>query len=60
MALSNFALFGGSFLTPVIVGKLTQELGWRWPFYLVAIISGVVFPLASSNYKIPVSLVHGN
>ncbi|CUS13787.1 unnamed protein product [Tuber aestivum] len=45
MALSNFALFGGSFLTPVIVGKVTGELGWQWPFFLISIFSGVLLPL---------------
>ncbi|PWW76241.1 MFS general substrate transporter [Tuber magnatum] len=45
MALSNFALFGGSFLTPVIVGKITGELGWQWPFFLVAIFTGALLPL---------------
>ncbi|CAZ86481.1 unnamed protein product [Tuber melanosporum] len=45
MALANFSLFGGAFLTPVIVGKITGELGWQWPFFLVAIITGVMLPL---------------
>jgi MFS family permease len=44
MAVSNVALFGSSFLTPVIVGKITRELGWQWTFYLVAIFSGVCLP----------------
>ncbi|EEH37857.2 member of major facilitator superfamily multidrug-resistance protein [Paracoccidioides lutzii Pb01] len=44
MALSNVALFGGCFLTPVIVGKLTASLGWEWSFYLLAIFSGVCLP----------------
>ena len=45
MALSNVAVFGGAFLTPVIVGKLTSTLGWDWSFYLVAIFSGACIPL---------------
>ena len=45
MALSNLSLFGGAFFTPVIVGKMTHSLGWPWPFYFVAIFSGVVLPL---------------
>lgn len=45
MALSNMALFGGAFFTPIIVGKLSFELGWQWSFYLVAIFAGVCFPL---------------
>ncbi|KAH0543489.1 hypothetical protein FGG08_002157 [Glutinoglossum americanum] len=45
MALSNLSLFGGAFFTPVIVGKMTHSLGWPWPFYFVAIFSGVVLPM---------------
>jgi MFS family permease len=44
MAVSNVALFGGSFLTPVFVGKITDSLGWQWTFYFVAIFTGVAFP----------------
>jgi len=47
MALANFSLFGGAFLTPVIVGKITKELGWRWPFFLVAIFTGAMLPAVS-------------
>ena len=45
MALSNLALFGGAFFTPVIVGKMTNTLGWQWTFYFCAIFSGVLLPL---------------
>jgi MFS family permease len=45
MALSNLSLFGGAFFTPVIVGKMTHDMGWRWPFYFLAIFSAVVLPL---------------
>lgn len=45
MAISNVAVFGGAFLTPVIVGKLTSTLGWEWSFYLVAIFAGACVPL---------------
>ncbi|KAF8539640.1 MFS general substrate transporter [Trichophaea hybrida] len=45
MAFTNFALFGGAFFTPVIVGKMTSVMGWRWPLYFVAIFSGVLFPI---------------
>ncbi|KAI9853921.1 MAG: hypothetical protein M1824_000796 [Vezdaea acicularis] len=45
LALTNLALFGGAFFTPVIVGKMTYSLGWRWPFYFVAIFAGLFFPL---------------
>ena len=44
MAVSNVALFGGAFLTPVIVGKMTRDIGWEWTFYLLAIFSAVAFP----------------
>lgn len=44
MAVSNVALFGGSFLTPVIVGKMTASIGWEWTFYFIAIFSAVAFP----------------
>ena len=44
MAFSNLAVFGGAFFTPVVVGKITDSLGWRWTFYLVAIFSAIVFP----------------
>ena len=45
MALSNVALFGGAFMTPVIVGKMSNEIGWEWPFFCVAIFSGVFLPI---------------
>lgn len=45
MALSNLALYGGAFFTPVIVGIMTEKIGWRWPFYLLAIFSFILVPL---------------
>lgn len=45
MALANLSLFGGAFLAPVIVGKLTATLGWEWSFKIVAIISGALLPV---------------
>ncbi|KAI9720912.1 MAG: hypothetical protein M1828_005482 [Chrysothrix sp. TS-e1954] len=45
MALSNLALFGGAFFTPVIVGKINASLGWKWSFYFVTIFSGLFLPL---------------
>lgn len=45
MAFSNVALFGGAFMTPVIVGKMSNEIGWEWPFFCVAIFSGVFLPV---------------
>ena len=44
MALSNLALFGGAFFTPVIVGRMTAVMGWEWPFYFVSIFAGVLLP----------------
>lgn len=44
MALSNLALYGGAFFTPVIVGIATERIGWEWTFWLVAIFSGILFP----------------
>ena len=44
MALSNLALFGGAFFTPVIVGKITHTIGWKWSFYLIAIFSAALLP----------------
>lgn len=45
MALTNVALFGGAFLTPVLVGKITYEIGWPWTFYFIAIFMGLMLPL---------------
>ena len=45
MALTNVALFGGAFLTPVIVGKMSFEIGWQWTFYLIAILMGIALPV---------------
>ncbi|CAK4029306.1 MFS general substrate transporter [Lecanosticta acicola] len=44
MALSNLCLFGGAFFTPVIVGKMTDSIGWQWTFYFIAIFSAVMLP----------------
>jgi MFS family permease len=45
MALSNVAVFGGAFFTPILVGKITHTIGWPWSFYFVAIFTAVCFPL---------------
>jgi MFS family permease len=45
MALTNFCVFGGSFMTPVVVGRMVRSLGWQWSFYFVSIFSGVMFVL---------------
>ncbi len=44
MALSNLALFGGAFFTPVLVGKITNTIGWEWTFYMVAIFMSALLP----------------
>ncbi|RAL09463.1 putative MFS transporter [Aspergillus homomorphus CBS 101889] len=45
MTLSNVALFGAAFLTPVLAGKITHSLGWDWTFYLVSIFTAAALPL---------------
>lgn len=45
MALSNLAVFGGAFFTPILVGKITYTIGWDWSFYFVTIFCGVCLPL---------------
>ena len=45
MALANLAVFGGSFFTPILVGKITHTIGWPWSFYFVTIFAGVCLPL---------------
>ncbi|KAF2740469.1 putative MFS transporter [Polyplosphaeria fusca] len=45
MALSNLALFGGAFFTPVLVGKIAATMGYEWTFYFVAIFAAVMLPL---------------
>ncbi|KAI5466212.1 major facilitator superfamily domain-containing protein [Mariannaea sp. PMI_226] len=37
MAFTNLAIFGGAFFTPIVVGKITESLGWKWTFFFVAI-----------------------
>ncbi|KAH6957622.1 major facilitator superfamily domain-containing protein [Ilyonectria sp. MPI-CAGE-AT-0026] len=37
MAFTNLAVFGGAFFTPILVGKITESLGWKWTFFFVAI-----------------------
>src|ERR1700710_3130746 len=45
MALTNLAVFGGAFFTPILVGKITYTIGWDWSFYFVAIFCGACLPL---------------
>jgi MFS family permease len=44
MAVSNFCVFGGAFATPVLVGVITDRIGYQWTFYLVAIFMGALIP----------------
>ncbi|KND94949.1 putative MFS-type transporter [Tolypocladium ophioglossoides CBS 100239] len=44
MAFTNLAVFGGAFFTPVIVGKITDSMGWKWTFYFVSIFMAVALP----------------
>jgi MFS family permease len=44
MAVSNFCVFGGAFMTPVIVGRMAHSIGWQWTFYFVAIFAAVMLP----------------
>lgn len=46
MALTNLALFGGAFFTPVVVGKMTHTIGWEWSFYFIAIFMAPLFIIA--------------
>ncbi|KAH7132440.1 MFS transporter-like protein [Dendryphion nanum] len=45
MALSNLALFGGAFFTPVLVGKISSTIGYQWTFYFVGIFAALMLPL---------------
>jgi MFS family permease len=45
MALSNFCVFGGAFLTPVLAGLISDRIGYQWTFYFVAIFAGIMLPL---------------
>lgn len=45
MAFTNLAVFGGAFFTPIIVGKVTESLGWEWTFYFVSIFMALTLPL---------------
>lgn len=31
--------FGSAFFAPIVVGKITEALGWKWTFYFVAIFA---------------------
>ena len=44
MALSSLALFGSAFFTPIVVGRMTHTIGFRWTFYFIAIFSAFILP----------------
>lgn len=44
MAFTNLAVFGGAFFTPIVVGRITNSIGWWWTFNLVAIFCAVCLP----------------
>ncbi|UKZ77607.1 hypothetical protein TrVFT333_005331 [Trichoderma virens FT-333] len=44
MAFTNLAIFGGAFFTPIVVGKITDALGWKWTFYFVSIFMAATLP----------------
>lgn len=44
MAFTNLAAFGGAFFTPILVGKITETLGWKWSFYFVSIFMAATLP----------------
>ena len=52
MAFTTFALFGGAFFTPVLVGKMSFEMSWRWPFYFLAIFSAAALPLVGLPFEL--------
>lgn len=45
MAFTNLAVFGGSFFTPIVVGKITHTIKWWWTFNLIAIFCAACLPL---------------
>ncbi|KAK3318021.1 major facilitator superfamily domain-containing protein [Apodospora peruviana] len=44
MAFTNLAVFGGAFMTPILVGKITTSMGWEWSFYWIAIFCAIILP----------------
>lgn len=45
MAVTNLALFGGAFVTPILAGKISHEMGVPWIFNLVAIFCALCLPV---------------
>lgn len=44
MAVTNLALFGGAFFTPIVAGKISNEMGVPWIFNFVAIFCALCLP----------------
>lgn len=44
MAVTNLAVFGGAFMTPILAGKITDSMGWEWTFYFEAIFCALCVP----------------
>ena len=44
MAFTNLAVFGGAFFTPILVGKITHDMGWKWTFFFVSIFMAATLP----------------
>lgn len=44
MAVTNLALFGGAFFTPILAGKISSKMGVPWIFNFVAIFCALCLP----------------
>lgn len=62
MALTNLAVFGGAFFTPILVGKITQYvlLSLYILRFIVHLYHSIVRSLRTSNIGCMKSLLHGN
>jgi MFS family permease len=63
MALTNLAVYGGAFCTPILVGKITNTIGWHWKFYLTAIfcsacLLALIFFVPETAYRRSAHLKH--
>lgn len=44
MAVTNLALFGGAFFTPILAGRISRDMGVSWIFNFVAIFCALCLP----------------
>ncbi|KFY58468.1 hypothetical protein V496_06150 [Pseudogymnoascus sp. VKM F-4515 (FW-2607)] len=44
MAVTNLALFGGAFFTPILAGRISKDMGVSWIFNFVAIFCALCLP----------------